>query len=608
MTYTPEEKALAGLLKACTTNPNAKKVLTAYSIPADHSTNIANISKFKEEVLADCADFFKFPIVNASGTKIYETKLNLSDRVILSIESFLPDLCMACEESYTVLYNDPEPPTRCFRCMQGSHTCKAFLDPTAFPPSTNTIGSVWLCKGCYSKMNPIQPSKKRTRKKTEPSDKEKIATLKKEAQDHAAKDQSDKDQAAKDQASNVLTDNTQANNTQADKEPAPAPTVLDRAPVRDKAAADPSQVEPPDKGTVCELFKKTRCPHGISGDRIVKGAVCSYRHPRLCKPYCRFGATASPGCSLGDDCEDYHPLLCKEAIQSKKCYNRSCRFTHIVGTQRRDPEQTSEQTREQPSAKKDYRRPIPEERQRARGRRDPQRDPGYNRINRDHSRELRPRRSYRDMSRERDPHYHRRRSYSRDRYKSPLRRDAREIRFKEKHSHPDTTTDINTASRKAKSTSNPPGQPQHKTPATDVDPKTRPLSSAPAFSKPATEVAGPTPHTPGAMPQPTPQPADMKDFLWEIVQHLREDFTKEMAALRTNLNTMNSQLLSLPPPTLRMEPLESSQYIHPSIASSSQTFTPNQSFLPSQSTLPHQQMLWRPSLPTCHQPVNHLQY
>ena len=156
-----------------------------------------------------------------------------SDRVILSIESFLPDLCMACEESYTVLYNDPEPPTRCFRCMQGSHTCKAFLDPTAFPPSTNTIGSVWLCKGCYSKMNPIQPSKKRTRKKTEPSDKEKIATLKKEAQDHAAKDQSDKDQAAKDQASNVLTDNTQANNTQADKEPAPAPTVLDRAPVRD---------------------------------------------------------------------------------------------------------------------------------------------------------------------------------------------------------------------------------------------------------------------------------------------------------------------------------------------------------------------------------------
>ena len=78
--------------------------------------------------------------------------------------------------------------------------------------------------------------------------------------------------------------------------------------------------------------------------------------------------------------------------------------------------------------------------------------------------------------------------------------------------------------------------------------------------------------------------------------------------VQSNLNTMNSQLLSLPPPTLRMEPLESSQYIHPSIASSSQTFTPNQSFLPSQSTLPHQQMLWRPSLPTCHQPVNHLQY
>ena len=607
MTYTPEEKALAGLLKACTTNPNAKKVLTAYSISADHSTNLANISKFKEEVLADCADFFKFPIVNDSGTKIYETKLNLSDRVILSIESFLPDLCKACEESYTVLYNDPEPPTRCFRCMQGSHTCKAFLDPTAFPSSTNTIGSVWLCKGCYSKMNPIQPSKKRTRKKTETSDKEKAAALKKEAkeaQDQAAKDQSDKDPAAKEQASNVLGDNIQV-----DKEPAAAPTVLDRAPVEEKTGADPGKVEPPDKGnrTVCELFKKTRCPHGISGDRLVKGVVCSYRHPRLCKPYCRFGATASPGCSLGDDCEDYHPLLCKEAIQSKKCYNRSCRFTHIVGTQRRDPEQAMEQTREQPPEKKDYRRPIPEERHRPRGRR----DLGYNRNIRGHSRELRPRRSHRDMSRERDPHYHRRRSYNRDRYKSPLRSDSREIRFKENHSQQDTTTANNTASRKAKSTTNLAGQPQNHTPAKNLDPKIRPLSSAPASSKPATEVipsAGPTPFTPGAMPQPTPQPADMKDFLWEIVQHLREDFTKEMAALRTNLNTMNSQLLSLPPPTLRMEPLESSQYIHPSIASSSQTFNPNQSFLPSQSTLAHQQMLWRPNLPTCHQPVNHLQY
>lgn len=99
-----------------------------------------------------------------------------------------------------------------------------------------------------------------------------------------------------------------------------------------------------------------------------------------------------------------------------------------------------------------------------------------------------------------------------------------------------------------------------------------------------------------------------------MVQQLRVDFTKEMTALRTNLNTMNSKLLtyqttnSLPPPASTAESLiaenASNPYLHPTISSMSQTFNPNQAYHLNHPTLmpPPQQMMWRHNMAANHHP------
>ena len=39
----------------------------------------------------------------------------------------------------------------------------------------------------------------------------------------------------------------------------------------------------------CPFFKKGRCRHGKSGNKVVNGQKCMYSHPKLCVQFCRYG-------------------------------------------------------------------------------------------------------------------------------------------------------------------------------------------------------------------------------------------------------------------------------------------------------------------------------
>ena len=91
---------------------------------------------------------------------------------------------------------------------------------------------------------------------------------------------------------------------------------------------------------VCEEYKRGKCPHGISGKRVVAGKTCSLRHPKLCKRFLKNGPNSRYGCKQGDKCTHFHPILCRNSVQKRLCLNQTCTFMHIKGTKRINPIQS----------------------------------------------------------------------------------------------------------------------------------------------------------------------------------------------------------------------------------------------------------------------------
>ena len=81
---------------------------------------------------------------------------------------------------------------------------------------------------------------------------------------------------------------------------------------------------------LCSHYKRGRCRHGISGKKLVYGKECSFLHPRKCIKYCRYGNDKHKGCRGG--CNFFHPILCRNSVWHKKCYEENCTFQHLSGT------------------------------------------------------------------------------------------------------------------------------------------------------------------------------------------------------------------------------------------------------------------------------------
>ena len=85
---------------------------------------------------------------------------------------------------------------------------------------------------------------------------------------------------------------------------------------------------------ICEDYRHGVCGHGISGKKAVGDKMsCTFRHPKKCEKYCKYGINSSYGC-INPECKFLHPILCRYSIRHNYCENEKCTYTHLKGTKR----------------------------------------------------------------------------------------------------------------------------------------------------------------------------------------------------------------------------------------------------------------------------------
>ena len=84
---------------------------------------------------------------------------------------------------------------------------------------------------------------------------------------------------------------------------------------------------------ICRDYRHGKCKHGLSGNKRINGQTCKFRHPKKCIKFCKFGKSGPKGCN-GARCEFFHPILCRYALKKSECLDKSCTYTHLMGTPR----------------------------------------------------------------------------------------------------------------------------------------------------------------------------------------------------------------------------------------------------------------------------------
>ena len=107
-------------------NAEAKKVLRKYRPDVSHAANFKAVKSLNNPLLEKCAEYIKLKVRSTdTQDQFYSNKEVLVDRIILKIESYLPDTCDECESKYCNKVDDDTPPLLvCFICSQGSHNCE----------------------------------------------------------------------------------------------------------------------------------------------------------------------------------------------------------------------------------------------------------------------------------------------------------------------------------------------------------------------------------------------------------------------------------------------------------------------------------------------------
>ena len=321
--------AIGALLELSKNNADARNVLMKYRHELSHSTNSKNLKTFKNSELENAANFLKLRVRDKTGDQLYPNKDVLVDRVILKVETFLENTCDACESKYCIKLDDPsEPLLACHICMQGSHDCSNMKEKVArynkallegenivLPP----YGMVWLCQWCrlnHDAMFPPMVTKKICKNV------EKVAT---NATGKTSENCVELD-SEKDDPSQTLDPDSETNE------------ISDRAretgfDIRYKNDPAATLDQKQDKENICELFLKMQCPHGLRGKQMINGHICPKYHPKLCRKYCRYGSDNKIGCTKGkNNCDFFHPTLCKNSIKTRTCFVENCKKTHLKGT------------------------------------------------------------------------------------------------------------------------------------------------------------------------------------------------------------------------------------------------------------------------------------
>ena len=301
--------AIGELLEIARDN-DVKKVLGKYRHELSYPSNHKNLKTFINSTLEKCAEFLHLKVRSDDPEKIqmYPNKDTLIDRIIMKMESFLETSCAEYNSPYRNKLEGEQPLLTCFLCYQGSHDCEAikgkydrFKDILMSPDSLTGLN--WMCYGCRKK-NDLALAPKAT-----PSN---PAT--------AAPSQTDPMALANEEEETVVEEAASGNH---------------RSPRRDREPINPPEI--------CVLYKKMKCPHGLTGKREIDGAPCQKRHPPRCARYCRFAKDNKRGCIKGKECKYFHPTLCKHSVKRRVCTVKDCTFTHLKGTKRYDPDERQNQ-------------------------------------------------------------------------------------------------------------------------------------------------------------------------------------------------------------------------------------------------------------------------
>lgn len=300
-----------------------RAVISVFDSVQSRSAVVKKFDQFTVPQLESCAEFLGITLADKDSFKIF-TKPTLIERIYLGLRALLPATCKECGEGYVVDHEPQVPPYfSCFRCFRGSHDCERnrLLHQTLVALNTPS-GFVWLCDKCLDVVDPIgAPRKQRARYDSGNS--------------HSAGNQTSDADLSK-LAAQALLSSTH-NSAQA---------------VQDLGSSSNSQDLPHDPGAtprkLCNNFLNWKCPHGMSGKKLVDGKSCQFLHPRVCNQFRVSGSTGKSGCKKGKECSYFHPAICKTVLSSGSCSTKDCAQFHPRSARKKPPSRDSDKAKSVP--------------------------------------------------------------------------------------------------------------------------------------------------------------------------------------------------------------------------------------------------------------------
>ena len=252
------------------------------------------MDKKKKDVLSETAEYL---LIDITG----DLKESIVRKVILKLNNSLLELCRKCSTYYATQIN-AESLVAC-ACGQEAHSaCYKDIRETlaSFP------GVVYQCSSCSNSTKPVTKVRKTAVAGASPT-------------------------PAPDITNQIL---------QPDNVKSLTVKVVDSFNLEILQARYPQPSYP-----VCEKYKRLNCPHGRNGQTEIDGEQCKKLHPKKCFRWCKAGKDETRGCTNGDNCMFYHPILCRNSVRYKKCLNSDCTFTHLQYTKRYDNNRQQDRNR-----------------------------------------------------------------------------------------------------------------------------------------------------------------------------------------------------------------------------------------------------------------------
>ena len=85
------------------------------------------------------------------------------------------------------------------------------------------------------------------------------------------------------------------------------------------------------KKELCRFYARGRCN---------RSKDCRFGHPDVCRKFRTYGSKSTDKKGCDGKCNAYHPNTCRNSLLNKTCSYEECRFYHLKGTKRSNPDHT----------------------------------------------------------------------------------------------------------------------------------------------------------------------------------------------------------------------------------------------------------------------------